>query len=240
MRTLVVEFLLAITLAGCYQNPRLYAPPQAHAPLFDHGGSADLSLLANFHSYDLRGAYSPVNHLMFCALGSWYANLSDSGEHASHNYREFGAGAYTTFAPGVRGEFLLGYGWGNATGFGRDSRNGPESPAWQVTGAYSRYFGQLTLGFKREMNFAGVPGSPQSLGVILRVADVRFSSINWPQGDSTGTGWFIEPTVVLRIGPRAVQFETQFGLSTREGGKGFDVENPYLSIGAHLTLDEIF
>jgi hypothetical protein len=185
--------------------------------------------------------YSPVNHLFLSGLGSWYDDRSDSSEHAYHRYGELGIGAYTTLSQKLHLELSGGYGTGAALGFGRYASIESRGPAWGVSGSYRRWFGQFAFGFKRlDTVSKAVDQKETEVALVARVTNVRFPRISWPQGDSTGYGWFLEPALVVRYGVRVCQFEAQVGLSTWEAGRGFDIVDFYTFLGIHFPLHEIF
>jgi hypothetical protein len=218
----------------------LYFPPSVQTPLFNKGGDVDFSL-RTMGGVEASLCYSPVNHLFVSGLGSWYSLRSDSGEHAYHRYGELGVGTYTTLSRKLHLELSGGYGTGFAVGYGRDAPFESHGAAWEVSGSYHRWFGQFAIAFRRLDTIGSKADQNENdLALVARVTNVRFPRISWPQGDSTGYGWFFEPVLVLRYGVRVLQVEAQVGVSTWEGGRGFEVIDPYVFVGFHLPLHEIF
>lgn len=232
--------VILICAAGCAQTATLYSPPAAHAPLFDSAGGVDITLLSNIiGSIDPRVAYSPFDHLMLFGAGSWYDARSDSGTHAYHAYGEFGIGGYTALSPRLTGEVSIGGGYGKAVGFDREEFTAHEEPARLVSGSYRRYFGQLALGYRTRRDSS--PTTLQSsYTVVFRASTVRFDHISKPDSTTSGSGWFLEPILVSRIGQPALQFECQIGFTSSADGFGFGVVSPFLLIGVNTSLHHLF
>ena len=164
------QLLLIGTLATA-SACSVYTPLQPHAPLIRARGEGELGLQMEAHLRPtLQAAYSPADHFLLLASGTWRPSLPLGQNDAPDNYRtrqyEIGAGGYWPAGPNWTATATIG------TGAAQVQRNVSESGIFvfnnDYTARYRKNFGQM--GFVRQ-------GERSAVGFGYRLVQAQFTEL---------------------------------------------------------------
>lgn len=194
----IVLFILGSLLLSACAP--VYFPNQLQTPLLQDEGEASVSASLGTSTFDFQLAYSPIKHIDL--LGDLSVASGDDHEHLQF---EAGLGAYKTVNDILQLE-LLG---GGGAGYSTTTTQGTFGEHNQ--GAFSRFYIQPNVFIVSE-NI--------DIGLASRASFISFREF--------GTGIYVEPTLVGRLGIEHFKFQVQAGLSFNVNDNSTLDYNPFI------------
>ena len=219
---------LVVTAAGLAACTPLYYPPPAVAPLFADEGEVSITARGGTDGISADVAVAATSHVVIVAGTSMFPG------DVEYQYGGYAGGGY--FLPFGIGRFeaMGGVGGGTARGFLSPScfsGTCGEQPDIVLSGAFVRPWAQATIGLSTDV-FDGA--------LVNRFSFVSLGLDASSTERGTVDGFFYEPTVVLRLGYRAIKAELQGGVSApiaQTAGRLIDHVPFHVSLGLRVSLD---
>ncbi|MDD4150901.1 MAG: hypothetical protein PHE33_12825 [Bacteroidales bacterium] len=197
----------------------LYVPNVVNAPMLREKEELNVSGHLGISGFDAQGAYAVTDNFALMVNGSYLNSTSDStSNYHKHIFVEAGIGYYKPIKKHFIFDVYGGYGIGKIHAFSTG-----------LFSAYSntyvnRFFVQPSFGFTSSYFEAAI--TPRSVVVFAN--------------DKTKpmTGFFIEPTLILKAGAPNLKFVAQLGLSflINKYENDFDYQPFIVSIGLQYSL----
>ena len=173
----------------------LYVPNVVNTPMLTEKGDLNASLHAGLSGYDAQGAYALTENIAVMLNSSFMNSTSDSSNnYHKHIFVEAGAGYFKPLGEFGLFEVYSGYGLGKIN-------------SYQATGDLMSFADTYVNRFFVQPSFGFV--SPYFEAAIAPRAVMAFVS----QTTGRQTGFFIEPTLVLKAGSPNLKLTSQIGLS---------------------------
>lgn len=220
--TLILAFagILVIYLNSCAP---LYVPNVVNTPMLSQKDDLNAAINFGFSGTDIQSAYAVTDNIGIMVNGSFMNQVSDSSiNYHRHIFAEVGLGYFKPLGRFGLFEVYGGYGLGRINSY--QSSAGFSSYADTYV---NRFFIQPAIGFKSdyfELSFA-----PRTVRAFVT------------QGNVNKTGFFIEPTILLKAGAPMIKFITQFGLSymINESSTSFLYQPFIFSFGLQYSLRNV-
>jgi hypothetical protein len=217
--------ILISTLAGIfiiYLNScaPLYVPNVVNTPMLSEKNDFNASVNFGLSGTDIQSAYAVTDNIGIMLNGSYMNETSDSTDNFhKHIFIEAGAGYFKPL-----GKFGLFEAYG---GYGLGKINSYQSSDvfFSYADTYvNRFFIQPSIGFKS--NYFQLAFAPRTVCAFVSQENVN------------KTGFFIEPTLILKAGSPMIKFITQFGLSfmLNDYSNSFNYEPFLFSFGLQFSL----
>ena len=221
----------ASLLSGC----AVYVPTVPATPLLRTKGEAEITAaIRNLSSLEATAAWSPAPHLLLTgeaalrtSSGSETANNVTTNFRNSHRQASLGLGTYRLL--GATQATYLGLLGGVGTASVDQYSSHVEdyfilpvpSPVVRYQSTYRRYHGQAYVARQRDWGSYGL----SARGTVVHYRQLLRAGVPI----ASPTQFYLEPTLFVRVGRRAVQGLATLGLSTPLGARGHDAESGLLA-----------
>jgi len=197
-----------------------YIPNVVNTPLFSNRGEFQASVNNGVSGFNPQLAYAISDRIGIMLNGSFANRTSDTTKNFhKHQFIEFGFGYYHKIANNGRFEIYSGTGFGKVNSF-------YDNELWYDKTDISsfRVFLQPTIG--ATTNIFDGSFAP------------RIVMINFSQGTTANSGFFIEPTISAKLGYKYIKILFQLGFSLPLNSRNINFEyQPFIfSIGLLATL----
>ncbi len=217
--TLIFVFTLAI-LNSCAP---LYIPNVVNTPMLTEEEDFNASIHLGTSGYDAQGAYAITENLAVMLNSSFINSTSDSTDsYHKHFFVEAGAGYYKPIGKYFLFDTYAGYGIGRVN-------------SYQSADIFLSYADTYVNRFFVQPSFSFV--CPYFEAAIAPRTVMAFVS----QSDVNQTGFFFEPTLVLKTGAPSFKATAQVGLSfmLNEYENSFNYQPFIFSIGLQYSFRSI-
>ncbi len=192
IKALIFLGILAVVFNSCAP---LYVPNVINTPGLKEKGDFNTSVHVGTSGYDLQGAYAITDNIGVMINGSYLNHTADSSDdYHKHIFVEAGAGYYKPIGKYFLFDVYGGYGIGKINSY--QSVDIFESFADTYV---NRVFIQPSFGFFSP--YFEIAIAPRTVIAL----------VSQPTGRQTG--FFIEPTVILKTGSSNIKVTSQLGLS---------------------------
>lgn len=218
----IIIISLATIAALIYFNScaPLYVPNVVNAPMLSEKNDINASLHFGLSGTDVQSAFALTDHIGIMVNGSYMNQTSDSADnYHKHILIEAGVGYFERLGKYGIFETYGGYGVGRIN----SHQNSGDFSSFSDT-YVNRIFIQPSVGFKS--NYFEFAFAPRTVWAFVSQGNVR------------KTGFFLEPTLVLKAGSPILKLVTQFGLSflMNSSSSSFNYQPFLFSFGLQFRL----